>query len=64
WFECFAEDKTGRTIVVAVLVEGGQRGAREAAPLGHRILYYCNEAGYIGEKPTAAPPAGPEAAEN
>lgn len=64
WFECFAEDKTGRTIVAAVLVEGGQRGAGEAAPLGHQILRYCNEAGYIGEKPTAAPPAGPAAAEN
>ncbi|MCI0498696.1 MAG: hypothetical protein L0Y36_03310 [Planctomycetales bacterium] len=61
WFECFAEDSSGRTIVVAVLVEGGQRGAGEAAPLGHQILRYCNEAGYIGRKPTAAPPAAPEA---
>lgn len=51
WFECFAEDRSGRAVVVAVLVEGGQRGAGEAAPLGHRILRYCNEAGYIGKKP-------------
>ena len=31
WFECFAEDSLGRTLIVAVLVEGGQRGAGEAA---------------------------------
>jgi penicillin-binding protein 2 len=61
WFECFAEDSSGRTLIVAVLVEGGQRGAGEAAPLGHQILRYCNEAGYIGKKPIAAPPAESQA---
>ncbi|MHC4951266.1 MAG: penicillin-binding transpeptidase domain-containing protein [Planctomycetota bacterium] len=51
WFQCFAEDRSGRAVVIAVLVERGERGAGEAAPLGHRILRYCNEAGYIGKKP-------------
>lgn len=51
WFECFAEDSRGRGVIAAVLVEEGQRGAGEAAPLGHEILRYCNEAGYIGTKP-------------
>ncbi|MHC4882543.1 MAG: peptidoglycan D,D-transpeptidase FtsI family protein [Planctomycetota bacterium] len=51
WFECFAEDRSGRAVVVTVLVERGARGAGEAAPLGHRILRYCNEAGYVGKRP-------------
>jgi len=55
WFECFAEDHSGRSIVIAVLVEGGKSGAGEAAPLGHRILRLCNEAGYIGTRPTDEP---------
>ncbi|MEN8127250.1 MAG: penicillin-binding transpeptidase domain-containing protein [Planctomycetota bacterium] len=57
WFECFAEDDSGRSIVVAVLVERGLRGAGEAAPLGHRILRLCNEAGYVGKKPIEPPSA-------
>lgn len=55
WFECFAEDHTGRSIAIAVLVERGQSGAGEAAPLGERILDVCNQAGYIGRKPIEAP---------
>lgn len=51
WFECFAEDSRGRGVIAVVLVEEGQRGAGEAAPLGHEILMYCNEAGYVGNKP-------------
>jgi len=53
WFECLAEDSTGRAIVIVVLVEGGQRGAGEAAPLGEKVLRLCNEFGYIGSVPTA-----------
>ncbi|MHC4926420.1 MAG: penicillin-binding transpeptidase domain-containing protein [Planctomycetota bacterium] len=52
WFECFAEDKAGRAIVVVTLVEGGESGSGEAAPLGHEILHICNRAGYIGTQPT------------
>ncbi|MBL7214571.1 MAG: hypothetical protein ISS71_02700 [Phycisphaerae bacterium] len=55
WFECFAEDTTGRVVVIAVLIEGGGSGSGEAAPLGKEILRLCNEAGYIGTKPTVEP---------
>ena len=48
WFAGFAEDASGRSIAVAVLVEGGKHGASDAAPLARDILRYCVEAGYIG----------------
>lgn len=51
WFECFAEDKLGRAIVIVTLVEGGLSGSGEAAPLGKEILRICNEMGYIGTQP-------------
>jgi penicillin-binding protein 2 len=57
WFECFAEDNRGRGIIAVVMIEEGQRGAGEAAPLGHEILRYCNEAGYIGTRPPAENPS-------
>lgn len=50
WFECFAEDTAGRLIVVVVLVEGGNRGADDAAPLGHSILRLCSQRGYLGAR--------------
>ncbi len=50
WFECFAEDRTGRAIVIVVLVERGQSGSGEAAPLGKRVLDLCNRAGYVGKR--------------
>jgi penicillin-binding protein 2 len=51
WFESFAEDSTGRAVVVVVLVERGESGGGEAAPLGERILDLCNRAGYVGKRP-------------
>lgn len=51
WFMCFAEDKAGRAISVALVVEGGESGSEDAAPLVRRILELCNESGYIGRKP-------------
>lgn len=51
WFECFAEDRTGRSIVIAVLVERGQSGSGEAVPLGEKVLDLCNRAGYVGKRP-------------
>ena len=51
WFECFAEDHTGRSIVIAILVERGQSGSGEAVPLGEKVLDLCNRAGYVGKKP-------------
>lgn len=57
WFECLAEDAAGRAVVIVVVVEEGQSGSGEAAPLGREILRLCNEAGYIGTKPTVVPSA-------
>lgn len=53
WFECFAEDRAGRCIVIAVVVPGGEAGSTDAAPLGKGILHLCNEAGYVGVRPQA-----------
>ena len=57
WFECFAEEQSGRAIVIVVLVEGGLSGSGEAAPLGEMILDLCNRAGYIGKRPIEPPSA-------
>ena len=48
WFGGFATDDAGRCIAIAVLVEGGQRGSQDAAPLGRDIIQFCNQEGYIG----------------
>jgi len=49
WFGGFATDDTGRKIAIAILVEGGQRGSQDAAPLGRDIIQFCVQAGYIGQ---------------
>ncbi|OHB58989.1 MAG: hypothetical protein A2Y12_19655 [Planctomycetes bacterium GWF2_42_9] len=48
WFAGFAEDANGRSIAFAVLVEGGKRGSKDAAPLARKIVELCIQAGYIG----------------
>jgi penicillin-binding protein 2 len=48
-FAGFARDDAGRSISIAVIVEGGQSGPRDAAPLARDIIQFCIEAGYIGE---------------
>ena len=48
WFAGFAKDASGRCIALAVLVEGGQHGASDAAPLAREILKFCIDAGYLG----------------
>lgn len=48
WFSGFAEDSTGRSVAIAVVVEGGQHGSSDAAPLARDIIQFCIEAGYIG----------------
>jgi len=50
WFGGFAKDAKGRTIAIAVVVEGGQAGSSDAAPLGRDILLFCADAGYLGYK--------------
>jgi penicillin-binding protein 2 len=49
WFGGFAQDSMARKIAIAVVVEGGQHGSRDAAPLARNIIQLCIEAGYIGE---------------
>ena len=49
WFAGFAEDGAGRSIAIAVIVEGGQHGSADAAPLARDIIQFCIDAGYIGE---------------
>jgi len=50
WFAGFAEDGAGRKIALAVVVEGGQHGSSDAAPLGRDIISFCIEAGYLANK--------------
>ncbi len=40
-FAGFATDNAGRSIAIAVLVEGGQSGSQDAAPLGRDIIQFC-----------------------
>lgn len=54
WFAGFAEDSKGRSIAIAVVVEQGQSGAKDAAPLARDIIQFCTDAGYIG-KPRLQP---------
>jgi penicillin-binding protein 2 len=49
WFAGFAADSADRKIVIAVLVEGGQHGSSDAAPLARDIIQFCIDAGYIGK---------------
>ncbi|MBA7647446.1 Peptidoglycan D,D-transpeptidase MrdA [subsurface metagenome] len=49
WFAGFATDGAGRSISIAVVVEGGQHGSSDAAPLARDIIQFCIDAGYIGE---------------
>ena len=49
WFGGFAQDSTGRKIAIVVVVEGGQHGSSDAAPLARDILQFCIDYGYIGK---------------
>jgi penicillin-binding protein 2 len=48
WFAGFATDNAGRSIAIAVLVEGGQSGSRDAAPLGRDIIQFCIDTENLG----------------
>jgi penicillin-binding protein 2 len=55
WFAGFAKDEEGAKIALALVVEGGQSGGRDAGPLAPPIIQLCIQAGYVGHKtPTAA----------
>jgi len=49
WFGGFVTDSRGRSISIAVVVEGGQHGSSDAAPLARDTIQFCIEAGYIGQ---------------
>ncbi len=49
-FAGFAEDRLGRAVAFALILEEGQSGGGQAAPLMEKILVLCNEAGYIGQR--------------
>jgi cell division protein FtsI/penicillin-binding protein 2 len=49
WFGGFAVDGKNKSIAIAVVVEGGQSGSGDAAPLARDIILRCIEAGYIGQ---------------
>jgi penicillin-binding protein 2 len=55
WFGGFAQDSSGRKVVVAIVVEGGQHGSSDAAPLARDIIQFCIEADYVGENPSGLP---------
>lgn len=48
WFAGFAKDHSGKAIALAVVVEGGQRGSSDAAPLAKQIIQFCIDEGYLG----------------
>jgi penicillin-binding protein 2 len=49
WFAGFAEDSKNAKLSIAVVVEGGQHGSSDAAPLARDIIQFCIERGYIGK---------------
>ncbi len=56
WFAGFAKDNSGsprgdafrRAVAIAVVVEGGQHGSSDAAPLARDTIQFAIEAGYLG----------------
>jgi penicillin-binding protein 2 len=49
WFAGFAQDSRGRSVAIAVAVEGGLHGSSDAVPIGLKALELLREEGYIGE---------------
>ncbi|MFC1781782.1 penicillin-binding transpeptidase domain-containing protein, partial [Planctomycetota bacterium] len=49
WFAGFAQDSSGKILSLAIVVENGQHGSSDAAPLIRDILQYCIDLGYIGD---------------
>lgn len=47
WFGGFVVDSEKRSIAIAVVVEGGQSGSSDAAPLARDIILLCIKYGYI-----------------
>ncbi len=52
WFGGFATDSQNRSIAITVVVEGGQSGSSDAAPLARDIIQFCIDSGYVGRAET------------
>jgi penicillin-binding protein 2 len=50
WFAGFVEDNNNRGIAISLIVEGGQHGSSDAAPLARDIIQFCIDDGYIGKR--------------
>jgi penicillin-binding protein 2 len=55
WFAGFAEDHEGAKIALAIIVEGGEHGSSDAAPLGRDIFQFCVDKGYVGTAASTLP---------
>ncbi|AQQ71270.1 Beta-lactam-inducible penicillin-binding protein [Limihaloglobus sulfuriphilus] len=49
WFVGFAQDSRGRSVAIAVVIEGGLHGSSDAAPIAFKSFEILREEGYIGE---------------
>ena len=49
WFAGFAKDSFGKSIALAVLIEGGQHGSSDAGPIARDIISFCIELGYLNQ---------------
>ncbi len=49
WFAGFVTGGAGGSIAIAVVIEGGQRGSSDAAPLARDIIQFCIGEGYVGQ---------------
>jgi penicillin-binding protein 2 len=49
WFAGFAKDSLGKSIALAVLIEGGRHGSSDAGPIARDIVSFCIETGYLGQ---------------
>lgn len=47
WFAGFAEYEEGKGIALSVIVEGGESGSHDAAPLGRKIIEIAQKHGYL-----------------
>ena len=48
WFAGFAKHASGKALAIAIVVEGGQSGSKDAAPLARDIVQLCILRGYLG----------------
>jgi penicillin-binding protein 2 len=62
WFAGFAQDDEGAKIAIAVLIEGGQHGSSDAAPIARDTIQFCVDAGYLGTPSDVTIPTRTDAA--